>query len=165
MVVHLQKRSLKDVKRKNRQTVVNSLIENNGLSRVEIAQKTELAPSTVSTLVTELIGDGILIEAGSIGTAGRSRTVLTVNPEFATARTIFRFLQFPSFLKIDSFAKGRVELVELKLTENSVLNGKSLDKLTTELHLRVLVCVHLDALAILEVEHFERVVVDDHRVG
>ena len=66
---------------------------------------------------------------------------MTVNPEFATARTIFRFLQFPSFLKIDSFAKGRVELVELKLTENSVLNGKSLDKLTTELHLQVLVCV------------------------
>ena len=84
MVVHLQKRSLKDVKRKNRQTVVNSLIENNGLSRVEIAQKTELAPSTVSALVTELIGDGILIEAGTIGTAGRSRTALTVNPEFGS---------------------------------------------------------------------------------
>lgn len=66
---------------------------------------------------------------------------MTVNPEFATARTIFRFLQFPSFLKIDSFAKGRVELVELKLAENSVLVGKSLDKLTTELHLKVLVCV------------------------
>lgn len=66
---------------------------------------------------------------------------MTVNPEFATARTIFRFLQFPSFLKIDSFAKGRVELVELKLTENSVLVGKSLDKLSTELHLKVLVCV------------------------
>ena len=66
---------------------------------------------------------------------------MTVNPEYATARTIWRFLQFPSFLKIDSFAKGRVELVELKITENSVLNGKSLDKLSTELHLKVLVCV------------------------
>ncbi len=65
---------------------------------------------------------------------------MTVNPEFATARTIYRFLQFPSFLKIDSFAKGRVELVELKLAENSVLVGRSLDKLTTELHLKVLVC-------------------------
>ena len=39
---------------------------------------------------------------------------MTVNPDFATARSIFRALQFPSFLKIDSFAKGRVELVELK---------------------------------------------------
>ena len=66
---------------------------------------------------------------------------MTVNPEYATAQTICRFLQFPSFLKIDSFAKGLVELVELKLAENSVLVGKSLDKLSTELHLKVLVCV------------------------
>lgn len=66
---------------------------------------------------------------------------MTVNPELATARTIYRFLQFPSFLKIDSFAKGRVELVELKIPENSVLIGKSLDKLTSELKLKVLVCV------------------------
>ncbi len=66
---------------------------------------------------------------------------MTVNPEFATARTVYRFLQFPSFLKIDSFAKGRVELVELKIPDNSILIGKSLDKLSTELHLKVLVCV------------------------
>lgn len=65
---------------------------------------------------------------------------MTVNPEFATARTIYRFLQFPSFLKTDSFAKGRVELVELKLFKDSVLNGKSLGKLAAELHLKVLVC-------------------------
>ena len=88
VVVHLKKRSLKDVKRKNRQTIVNSLIENNGLSRVEIAQKTELAPSTVSALVTELLGEGILTEAGSIGTAGRSRTALTVNPEYGCMAVI-----------------------------------------------------------------------------
>lgn len=66
---------------------------------------------------------------------------MTVNPELATARTIYRILQFPSFLKIDSFAKGRVELVELKIPENSVLIGKSLDKLSAELKLKVLVCV------------------------
>ncbi len=65
---------------------------------------------------------------------------MTVNPEYSTARTIYRFLQYPSFLKTDSFAKGRVELVELKLSEDSVLCGKSLGKLTTELHLKVLVC-------------------------
>ena len=76
----MQKRSLKDVKRKNRQTIVNSLLEHNGLSRVEIAQITQLAPSTVSALVTELLAEGVLVEAGSVGTAGRSRTALTVNP-------------------------------------------------------------------------------------
>ena len=88
MVVRLKKRSLKDVKRKNRQTIVDSLIENKSLSRVEIAQKTELAPSTVSALVTELLGEGVLVEAGSVGTAGRSRTALTVNPEFGSIAVI-----------------------------------------------------------------------------
>jgi len=87
-VAYLQKRGLKDVKLKNRQNVLHTVMENNGLSRVEIAQKTQLAPSTVSALVTELLGEGILVEAGSIGTAGRSRTVLTVNPECGSMAVI-----------------------------------------------------------------------------
>lgn len=78
----MRKKGLKDIKQKNRQTIVDAVIEHNGLSRVEIAQKTELAPSTVSALVTELLGESVLVEAGSIGTAGRSRTALTVNPEY-----------------------------------------------------------------------------------
>lgn len=84
----MRKRGLKDVKRKNRQTIVDSLLEHNSLSRVEIAQITELAPSTVSALVTELLAEGILVEAGSVGTAGRSRTALTVNPEFGSIAII-----------------------------------------------------------------------------
>ena len=35
-------------------------------------------------------------------------------------------LQFPSFIKRDSFAKGRVELVEIKIREGSPLAGKQL---------------------------------------
>ena len=84
----LHKRGLKDVKQRNRQTIVNSVMENNGLSRVEIAQKTELAASTVSTLVMELLNEGVLIEAGSVVTAGRSRTELTVNPEYGCMAVI-----------------------------------------------------------------------------
>ena len=84
----LHKRSLKDVKQRNRRTIVNSVIESNGLSRVEIAQKTELAPSTVSALVTELLSEGVLMEAGSVVTAGRSRTELTVNPEYGCVAVV-----------------------------------------------------------------------------
>jgi len=80
----LRKRGLKDVKRRNRQVILDAVLEHSGLSRVEIAQKTELAPSTVSALVTELLGEGVLVEAGSVTTAGRSRTELTVNPAFGT---------------------------------------------------------------------------------
>ncbi len=66
---------------------------------------------------------------------------MTVNPELTAAREIFRILQFPSFLKRDSFAKGRVEIVELKLSQDSVLVGKKLEKLSEVLRgVKVLVC-------------------------
>lgn len=76
----MRKRGLKDVKRRNRQVILEAVMEQEGLSRVEIAQNTGLAASTVSTLVGELLSEGVLTEAGSVVTAGRSRTALTVNP-------------------------------------------------------------------------------------
>ncbi len=56
---------------------------------------------------------------------------LHINPERATAREIFRLLQFPSFLQRDSFAKGRVELVELKLKPGNVLIDKRLSEMSS----------------------------------
>lgn len=80
----MQKRGLKDIKRRNRHVILQTILENKKLSRVEIAQKTELAPSTVSTLVAEMIEQGLLVEDGSQITAGRSRTELTLNPDYGT---------------------------------------------------------------------------------
>ncbi len=80
----MQKRGLKDIKRRNRHVILQTILENKKLSRVEIAQKTELAPSTVSTLVAEMIEQGLLVEGGSQITAGRSRTELTLNPDYGT---------------------------------------------------------------------------------
>ena len=66
---------------------------------------------------------------------------MTVNPELTAAREIFRILQFPTFLKRDSFAKGRVEIVELKIPADSALVGKKLEKLSDVLRgVKVLVC-------------------------
>ncbi|MBQ7046363.1 MAG: Trk system potassium transporter TrkA [Oscillospiraceae bacterium] len=66
---------------------------------------------------------------------------MTVNPELAAAREIFRMLQFPSFLKRDAFAKGRVEIVELKISSESALVGRKLEKLSDILRgVKVLVC-------------------------
>ncbi len=65
---------------------------------------------------------------------------MTVNPEFAAARSVYRTLRFPSFLKIDSFAKGRVEIVELKISEGGPLDGITLIRLAAEFDLKVLVC-------------------------
>lgn len=80
----MRKRGLKDVKQRNRQVILHAVLEQEGLSRVEIARKTELAPSTVSALVAELLEEGVLREAGSVATAGRSRTELTVNPAYGS---------------------------------------------------------------------------------
>ena len=65
---------------------------------------------------------------------------MTINPEMSAARQISRIIQFPSFLKLDSFAKGRVELVELNLSVDSRLAGKRLDQLYDTLHMKILVC-------------------------
>lgn len=40
---------------------------------------------------------------------------MTINPELVTAREIARLLRFPSAIKIDSFAKGRVELLKFRI--------------------------------------------------
>ncbi len=65
---------------------------------------------------------------------------MAVNPEHMAANEIYRIIQFPSFLKRDSFDKGRVELVEMKITEGSPLDGKKLYEASGILGLRVLIC-------------------------
>lgn len=66
---------------------------------------------------------------------------MTVNPEFAAAREIYHLLQFPSFLKRDSFARGRVEIVEIHVDGASKLAGIPLKSLYEIARVRVLVCV------------------------
>lgn len=65
---------------------------------------------------------------------------MVVNPEKAAALEIFRLLQYPSFLKRDSFAKGSVELVELKIKENNVLANTRLDQFRMLANVNALVC-------------------------
>lgn len=65
---------------------------------------------------------------------------MTVNPDLAAAQEAYRLLQFPSFLKRDSFAKGRVEIVSLKVKEGSKLIGIPLFKLYEIAKVNVLVC-------------------------
>lgn len=65
---------------------------------------------------------------------------MSVNPELEAAREIARSLRFPSAIKTDSFAKGRVDLVEFKVKEGSPLIGKSLKDLFRVTGVKVLVC-------------------------
>ncbi len=55
---------------------------------------------------------------------------MAINPELAAASEIARILKFPSALKIDTLAKGRVELVQFKLQPDNPLVGKSLNSIS-----------------------------------
>ena len=68
---------------------------------------------------------------------------MIVNPERQAATEIERLLRYPGFLKRDTFAKGRMEIVELKLEADSRLCNVTLSSLNTLVRCRVLVCAVL----------------------
>jgi trk system potassium uptake protein TrkA len=63
-----------------------------------------------------------------------------INPEKAAAREIARVLRFPAAMKVESFSKGRLELVEYRLPEGSALDGMQLSDLYKNIRVRVLIC-------------------------
>lgn len=65
---------------------------------------------------------------------------MVINPEKATAREISRVLRFPSALKVDTFSKGRIELVEYRIGESSPLAGIHLTDLYERTRAKVLIC-------------------------
>ncbi len=65
---------------------------------------------------------------------------LSVNPEQRAAREIARLLNYPGFLSVDTFAKGYIEIVELKVDGNNPLKDTKLSKLQDIAHAQVLVC-------------------------
>ena len=65
---------------------------------------------------------------------------LTINPELSAAKEIYRILRFPSATKIDTLCKGKVELAEFTVTKDSMLSGKTLNELRTQINIKFLVC-------------------------
>lgn len=65
---------------------------------------------------------------------------LSVNPELACAMEMARILRIPSAIKIDTFAKGRVELLKFPVTADSPLVGMRLTELG-KFKTKVLVCI------------------------
>lgn len=65
---------------------------------------------------------------------------MIINPKYAAAMEIARILKFPSALKIDTFAKGRLELIKFSIDEKSVLCDLKLKDINSRLHCDVLIC-------------------------
>ena len=68
---------------------------------------------------------------------------LTVNPEKSTAQEIERLLKFPGFLRRDTFAKGQVAIVELRIEQDNKLCNVPLSQMSGVIKCRVLVCAVL----------------------
>lgn len=68
---------------------------------------------------------------------------MTVNPEKQAAAEIARLLRYPGFLKRDTFAKSRVEIVELRIEENSKLCNVALNDMNGIVKCKILVCAVL----------------------
>ena len=65
---------------------------------------------------------------------------MAINPELAAAREISRLLKFPSAIKIDTFAKGRVEILKFKIPESSALHQMKVHEVMPKTGCSVLIC-------------------------
>lgn len=65
---------------------------------------------------------------------------MVINPELTAANEIARVFQFPAAIRVDSFAKGHVELLHFKIGKNSKLSNMKLYQLPQTFHTNVLVC-------------------------
>ena len=65
---------------------------------------------------------------------------MIINAKRAAAQEILRVLRFPSAMKIDTFAGGRVELLKFRLPEQSPLIGMSVRQVVSSLRCDVLIC-------------------------
>lgn len=65
---------------------------------------------------------------------------LAVNPDQLAAREMFDILKMPTAAKLETFNGKSFEMLEMKLKDNSALDGKSLKDIREEYKSRVLIC-------------------------
>ncbi|SFX36511.1 Trk system potassium transporter TrkA [Ruminococcus sp. XPD3002] len=65
---------------------------------------------------------------------------MMVNPDYNAANEIAKVLRYPEAINIESFAKGRVDLAEIRITKGSILENLALTQLSRRLRLDVLIC-------------------------
>lgn len=98
--------TVSDVRQRNRTHALRSIILAGQTSRAELARESGLSVASVTNLVSELISEGLVVEAGSVASSGgRPVTLLAPNPDGAF------------FLGADVGERGvAVELFDLSMT-------------------------------------------------
>ncbi|MBD0739769.1 ROK family transcriptional regulator [Streptomyces sp. CBMA29] len=76
-------RTTRDLRRHNRTSVLTRLYLHGPASRYDLMRATGLSSATVSNVVTDLVADGLVAEAGLLDSdGGRPRTLLEVRPGY-----------------------------------------------------------------------------------
>lgn len=65
---------------------------------------------------------------------------MVINPDLTAAQEISRMLIFPAAAKVEVFEKGKVELIEHKLSEKSPIIGMSLAAIYKKFSVNLLIC-------------------------
>ncbi len=107
----LQRRrsTVRDVRRDNRSVLLSSLYFDRSCCRHDLCRATGLSPASVSNVVRELIGEGVVAEAGSANSeGGRPRVLLQINADYGYV------------IGVDvGYSRVRVELFDLMMTERA----------------------------------------------
>lgn len=65
---------------------------------------------------------------------------MTINPELESAMEMTRLVRLPSAIKIETFAKGKVELLKCQIPQTSILHNMQIKNISNQTHCKVLVC-------------------------
>ncbi|MFJ5710798.1 MULTISPECIES: ROK family transcriptional regulator [unclassified Streptomyces] len=100
-------RTVRDLRRENRTAVLRRLYFDGPMSRLALGPATGLSSGSISNVVAELVGEGLVEEAGSVDSAGgRPRTLLRIAPDSGC------------MIGVDiGETRVRIELFDLALTE------------------------------------------------
>lgn len=66
---------------------------------------------------------------------------MVINPELSTARVVSRLIRFPSAIDVSTFAKGRIELLDIRIPDGSRLEGMAVCEIGPVLRCTALLCM------------------------
>src|SRR5690348_8749981 len=71
------------LRRSNRAVLLRTLYQDGPVSRQQLGEATGLSGATVSTLITELLAEGVVAEVGTLESdGGRPRVLLSIDPAY-----------------------------------------------------------------------------------
>ena len=128
-----KKAGFDQIRRQNRRVILQALRNERSLARIDIGKHTGLSPAAITSITADLIREGVIkqlfqVDTKQLGSRGRPRTFLTLNPEIAYVAGIRISVNLVEFIIAD-YQGNTIGSNRIKFrTENN-----KEDEITTEL--------------------------------